>query len=510
MQIPRMMIAAPASGSGKTTITCGIMAALQKRNLRVAACKCGPDYIDPMFHREVLGIASENLDLFFCEPEVLRGLFLRHASAADITVAEGVMGYYDGLSLESAAASSYDVAGTLDIPVILVVPCKGMALSVVPAILGMLEFQEDSHIRGIVLNQISGMLYPRMKQMIEDELRKRGYSVPVVGYVPEQELFHLESRHLGLVMPDEIADLRERLCRIGDILSETIDMDLLLKIAADAPDIADVETGGAADAPDIADVETGGVADVPDIAGVETGIAASNRLPESCACGLEKVPGARVQEKATEKVRIAVAQDEAFCFYYQDNMALLRDLGCELVPFSPLHDTSLPEAVQGLLLGGGYPELYAEQLSANQAMRRKIGAAIRNGLPCIAECGGFLYLHEMMEGKDGKQYPMAGVIRGNAFRTERLGRFGYIHLRAEKDSAYLRRGEALRGHEFHYWDSTANGQDCLAVKPDGKRSWKCVHMEGNLFAGFPHLHFYSNPGFTERFVEICRGERTEK
>lgn len=482
MQIPRMMIAAPASGSGKTTITCGIMAALQKRNLRVAACKCGPDYIDPMFHREVLGIASGNLDLFFCEPEVLRGLFLRHASAADITVAEGVMGYYDGLSLESAAASSYDVAGTLDIPVILVVPCKGMALSVVPAILGMLEFQEDSHIRGIVLNQISGMLYPRMKQMIEDELRKRGYSVPVVGYVPEQELFHLESRHLGLVMPDEIADLRERLCRIGDILSETIDLDLLLKIAAD----------------------------VPDIAGVETGIAVLNRLPESCVRGSEKVPGARVQEKTPEKVRIAVAQDEAFCFYYQDNMALLRDLGCELIPFSPLHDTSLPEAVQGLLLGGGYPELYAEQLSSNQAMLQEIGAAIRNGLPCIAECGGFLYLHEMMEGKDGKQYPMAGVIRGNAFRTERLGRFGYIHLRAEKDSAYLRRGEALRGHEFHYWDSTANGQDCLAVKPDGKRSWKCVHMEGNLFAGFPHLHFYSNPGFTERFVEICRGERTEK
>lgn len=460
MQNPGIMIAAPASGSGKTTITCGIMAALQQRGFRVAACKCGPDYIDPMFHREVLGIPSENLDLFFCQSEVLKTLYLRHAGAADITVTEGVMGYYDGLSLESETASSYDVAKTLSIPVILVVPCKGMALSVVPAILGMLEFRKDSQIRGILLNRISGMLYPRMKQMIKEELEKRGYFVPVIGYVPEEELFHLESRHLGLVLPEEIKDLRERLFKTGERLSETIDVDSLLKIADSAS------------------------------------------KHEESAPGLKTKPG-----QDNGKVRIAVARDEAFCFYYQDNMELLRQFGCELLPFSPLHDTSLPENIQGLLLGGGYPELYAKQLSENQAMCESVRNGIRQGLPCIAECGGFLYLHDTLEGKDGISYPMAGVIEGNAFQTERLGRFGYIHLQPQKAGVYLPEGEELRGHEFHYWDSTANGQDCLAVKPGGKRSWKCIHMEGTLFAGFPHIHFYSNLKFAERFVSVCRKGR---
>lgn len=459
MQIPGIMIAAGASGSGKTTITCGIMAALQQRSLRVAACKCGPDYIDPMFHREVLGIPSENLDLFFCEPEILRKLYLRHAASADITVTEGVMGYYDGLSLESETASSYDVAGTLDIPVILVVPCKGMALSVVPAILGMLEFRKESRIRGILLNRISGMLYPRMKQMIEKELRERGYEIPVIGYVPEQEVFHLESRHLGLVLPGEVEDLRERLRKAGELLSETIDFDQLLEIA---------------------------------------GALCSRETAGHWADG-----GKNSEVRSSDRVRIAVARDEAFCFYYQDNMELLRQLGCELVPFSPLHEKQLPERIQGLLLGGGYPELYARQLSENREMREVIKKEIQRGLPCIAECGGFLYLHDTLEGKDGIGYPMAGVIEGQAFRTERLRRFGYIHLQAKKTGAYLQDTEELRGHEFHYWDSTANGQDCLALKPGGKRSWECIHMKGTLFAGFPHIHFYSNPKFAERFVTAC-------
>lgn len=460
MKNPGIMIAAPASGSGKTTITCGIMAALQNRSLRVAACKCGPDYIDPMFHREVLGIPSENLDLFFCRPEMLKKLYLRHAGSADITVTEGVMGYYDGFSLESETASSYDVARTLDISVILVVPCRGMALSVVPAILGMLEFRKDSHIRGILLNRISGMLYPRMKQMIEEELGKRGYKVPVIGYVPEQELFHLESRHLGLVLPEEIDDLKAQLCKAGECLTETVDLDLLLKIAGSGQENLFCEK--------------------------EAGLAGEHRFTRK------------------DTVRIAVARDEAFCFYYQDNMELLRELGCELLPFSPLHDKSLPENIQGMLLGGGYPELYTKQLSENRIMCEAVKRGIQGGLPCIAECGGFLYLHSTLEGKDGIFYPMAGVIEGQAFRTDRLGRFGYILLQPQKEGMYLREGEELRGHEFHYWDSTANGQDCLAVKPGGTRSWKCIYMEGTLFAGFPHIHFYSNREFAERFVAVCR------
>lgn len=289
--------------------------------------------------------------------------------------------------------------------------------------------------------------------MIEDELAGKGYSIPVIGYVPEQELFSLESRHLGLVMPEEVEGLRRRLHKAGELLSGTVDFDLLLEIAENAPEL-------------------------------------EGQLPE--------------QRSASEKVKIAVARDEAFCFYYQDNLELLKQLGCELLFFSPLHEEKVPDDAQGMLLGGGYPELYAKQLAANRKMCDSVKEKIHSGLPCIAECGGFLYLHEMLEGKDGNSYPMAGVIAGNAFRTDRLGRFGYLSLQAEADGAFLRKGEVLRGHEFHYWDSTENGTDCLAVKPQGNRSWKCVHMEGTLFAGFPHIHFYSNPVFAKRFVRACR------
>lgn len=459
-RIPRLMIAAPGSGSGKTAITCALMAAFLQEGLQVAACKCGPDYIDPMFHREVLGIPSENLDLFFCEKEVLKQLFIRHGEKKELVITEGVMGYYDGLALDSDAASSYAVADTLHLPVLFLVPCKGRALSIIPLLLGMLTFRKESHISGILLNRCSAMLYPRMKEMIERELQRYGYEIPVVGYIPEDTLFHLESRHLGLVLPNEIEAIKQQLFAAGTLLRTTVDLTKILSIAG----------------------------------GKKQG-KQENFLVE---CKQES----KWQEQ--ERVRIAVASDAAFCFYYEDNFRFLREIGCELTPFSPLNDTKLPEQIDGLLLGGGYPELYAKDLSRNESMRKSIREAIKEGLPCIAECGGFLYLHDQLEGKDGINYEMTGVIHGNGFSAGRLGRFGYLHLKAQKESVFMKKGEEVRGHEFHYWDSTDNGKDCLAVKPDGKRSWECVHMEGNLFAGFPHIHFYSNLSFAERFVEICR------
>lgn len=458
------MIAAASSGSGKTVLSCALMSAFTQSGKRVAACKCGPDYIDPMFHREVLGIPSENLDLYFCNENTLKMLFAEHTHKADVTVVEGVMGYYDGMSLNSERASSYDVARTLDLPVILIVPCKGMALSVMPLILGMIEFRKDSNIRGILLNRVSGMLYPKMKEMIEGELKSRGYQIPVAGYIPEDEVFGLESRHLGLVTPQEVQGIRERLKQAGKILMDTVDLDLLLEI---------------------------GKREDQEAASQHNRRAASQRN--------ERIGAA--------SVRIGIARDEAFCFYYKDNLELLKKLGCELTEFSPLHDASLPEGIQGLILGGGYPELYTQTLSSNESMRREIQKAVRSGIPCLAECGGFMYLHEEMEGTDGISRPMAGVISGKAIRTKRLVRFGYLELKAQKDGVYLKPGEGLRGHEFHYWDSTSNGADCLAVKPDGRRSWECVHMEGKLFAGYPHIHFYSNPVFAERFVKYCRAYR---
>ena len=217
------------------------------------------------------------------------------------------------------------------------------------------------------------------------------------------------------------------------------------------------------------------------------------------------------EEKENPKVSIAVARDEAFGFYYKDNLKLLERYGCNLVYFSPIRDTHLPEGVSGLLLGGGYPELYARELSENKTMLAKIRESIQNGMPCHAECGGFLYLHEKLADPKGKLWKMAGVIRGEAAPKEKLVRFGYINLTGVVDGTFLKRGERIRGHEFHYWDSTNNGTDAKALKPDGKRSWECVHMQQNLFAGFPHLSYSSNPVFAERFMrEAIRWEQSQK
>ena len=469
MQIPRIMISGSSSGSGKTAITCAILSALKQEGIQTAACKCGPDYIDPMFHREVLQVPSENLDLFFTTKESLKELFLIHGKDAEVVVTEGVMGYYDGISLESDVASSYDVSRTLNMPTILVVPCRGMALSVVPVILGMLEFREDQQIRGIILNRISGMLYPRMKQLIESELQKRGYEIPVVGYVPESEVFQMESRHLGLKLPEHMDSIRQKLQKAGETIAETVDLEQIMRIARQAPEITE----------DTEFIENSGFLEV------------TNKLENR------------------KSVRIGIARDEAFCFYYEENLRILRKAGCELVEFSPLTEHKLPEHLQGLILGGGYPELCTEQLSANQSMREEIQSKIEAGMPTIAECGGFLYLHKTLENMEKKAFPMTNVIEGEAFRTKRLGRFGYITLQAESDGCFLRKGEKIKAHEFHYWDSTKNGTDCLAVKPDKKRSWNCVHMKEHLFAGFPHLYFASNPKFVERFVDACRAWNEE-
>ena len=454
-----ILLAAPSSGSGKTSAACALMAAFQASGYQVRSCKCGPDYIDPMFHREVLGIGSENLDLFFSSPEELKALYEEHSRGADLVVVEGVMGYYDGMSLATEKGSSYEVAKTLGLPVILVIPGRGAALSLAATIRGMAEFRKDSQIRGILLNRISPMLYPKLKEMLEAELRKAGHEIPVVGYLPEDPLFHLESRHLGLVTPQELDGLRERLALAGEKARETVELERLAEIAG-------------------------------------------RGMPE------EMAEPAVITEKTVKeegKVNIGIAQDRAFCFYYKENLRLLERLGCRLIPFSPLEDEKLPEGLDGLLLGGGYPELYAGRLSANTSMRESIRQAILQGMPCIAECGGFMYLHEELTTTGGETFSMAGVIKGATRPVGRLVRFGYITISpAGEEGTYLKKGETIRGHEFHYWDSTLAGNSCRAVKPDGVRSWECIHMDGNLFAGYPHLYLPSLPEFGKRFVEACR------
>ena len=471
-----ILLTAPASGSGKTAAACALMTALRDQGLEVRACKCGPDYIDPMFHREVLGIDSKNLDLFFSEREELIREYERHTEGADITVTEGVMGYYDGMALDSQRASSYDVARALGLPVLLVLPCRGAALSLAAVVKGITEFREDSNVCGILLNRVSDMLYPRLKKMLEEELRKMGHDIPVAGYLPEDPCFRMESRHLGLVTPQEMEGLKARMQEAGNLLSRTVDLKLVKEIA---------------------------------------GKAVSNSRSEA-ALRKERKPAS-----AGRKIRLGIARDEAFCFYYKDNLNLLEDLGCNLVPFSPLRDSALPENLNGLILGGGYPELHGKELAENKGMLNSVRSALEAGMPCLAECGGFMYLHEEMEDREGAVHSLVGRIPGRTYPTGKLVRFGYVQIRNRKEEedpcpekylpaeknrlseGYLFPGENIRGHEFHYWDSTDSGEDCVAVKPDGRRKWNCIHMEGNLFAGYPHLFLPSMRGFAERFVRRC-------
>lgn len=477
-RMPRILLAAPASGSGKTLITCGILQALVNRGLQVASFKCGPDYIDPMFHGRVIGTKSRNLDTFFTDENTTRYLFLKNTEDCEIAVAEGVMGYYDGLGGVRTEGSTYEVACVLDLPTVLIVPCRGASLSILATVKGFLEYRNDSHIRAVILNQISPMIYAQLKPLLEQEL-----GVRVLGYVPKLTDLNLESRHLGLVLPGEIAALKEKLNRLAEKLEETLDLDALLALAEESGELS-------ADRPQIPMIHAS-------LQYKKTNIL--EKKPEAEA-GMRELSASA---NSDFDLRIAVAEDDAFCFTYLDNLELLREMGAELVPFSPLKDRSLPEHISGLILSGGYPELHAEELSGNESMRAAIRSALENEMPCIAECGGFLYLHRELEGDDGKFYPMAGAFDARAYRTDRLGRFGYINLCAREDGLLGPAGTTLRGHEFHYWESERCGEAFHAKKPVGKREWDCVIGGERLYAGFPHLFLWSNPEAAYSFLKKC-------
>lgn len=451
-KVPRILLGAAASGSGKTLITCGLLQALKNRKLQVSSFKCGPDYIDPMFHSRVIGTKSRNLDSFFADEDTVRYLLEKNARDCEISVIEGVMGYYDGLAGISPKASAYDVAKITKTPAVLIVNAKGMSLSAAAFIKGFVEYQEDSQIRGVILNQVSSMMYPRLKQIIEEEL-----SIKVYGYVPVVKDCVLESRHLGLVMPEEIVDLQQKLMELAEILEKSVDIDGLLELAEHAEE-----------------------------------------LP---------VQESPVAYHTGRKIRIALAKDEAFCFFYQDNLELLEEMGAELVPFSPIHDKKLPEHIDGMLFHGGYPELYAKKLSENKEMLAAVCAAVQTGIPYMAECGGFMYLHQEMEDMEGHSWPMAGVIHGKSWRTPRLTRFGYITL--EDGTCFGEHVGAIRAHEFHYFDSDRCGEAYTAKKPLSSRSWKCIHSDGQGMSGFPHMYYYSNLRVPEQFLRACEERKAE-
>ena len=452
----RIMIAAPQSGSGKTLITCALLQALKEKNYHLESFKCGPDYIDPMFHKTVLGISSRNLDPFFTEDSITRMLLSKGQDSRDLAVIEGVMGLYDGLGGIREEASSYALAKATNTPILLTVNARGMGRSLLALLSGFLQYDTAHLIKGVILNQTPSSFASVLAKEIEET-----FHIPVVASFPVRDDVRIESRHLGLVMPYELEDIQSRLKIASQVLCENANIEQILEIAKSAPKLEyDVESD--------------------------------------------------IKHKITEKtIRIGVARDEAFCFYYEDNLDLLKSLGAKLIFFSPLHDDTLPKDLDGILFGGGYPELYLKELEENESMRNSVKSAIENKMPSLAECGGFMYLHDTIFDSEKKPYKMAGVIHACCMKKERLVRFGYLTLNSKTDS-FLQKGETIRGHEFHYYDSEDNGECAIAKKPVGTRSWECVHAGSDHWWGFAHLSYYSNPKFAEKFAEACRSYKINK
>ena len=446
----QFLLAAPRSGSGKTTMTCALLMALKRRGCAPCAFKSGPDYIDPMFHRAVLGVESRNLDLFFSAPETVRTLYAKGAAGHGAAVCEGAMGFYDGLGGVSDRASAWHLADTLGLPVLLVAEPKGQSLTLAAELNGLVNFRTPSHIAGILLNNCTARMHALLAPMLEKET-----GLPVLGFLPKLPEAVIGSRHLGLYTAAEVENLQQKLALLADAAEEHIDWPRLLALCEKEPPA----------------------------------------LPARA-----ETPPARV--------RIAVAQDEAFCFTYAETLEAFRDAGAEVVFFSPLRDTALPENIGGLYLPGGYPELHARELSENTSLLREIKRKIESGLPTAAECGGFLYLGQSLTDAEGQSWPMVGVLPGEAKDAGRLVRFGYAALSADSDSMLFRAGESFPIHEFHHWDSTANGVALAAKKPVGGAEWRCGFVNEHFYAGFPHLYWAGTP-LPQRFAAAAENYRRD-
>ena len=435
------MLAANKSGSGKTTITCGLLGALKERGLNPCSFKCGPDYIDPMFHRNVLGIPSGNLDTFFTEDDVTRELFENEFSG-DIAVIEGVMGLFDGIGGVELTGSSYDLARVLKTPIILVIDAKGAGRSALAEIRGFLDYDSEHLIKGVILNRTSKAFGAKLADLIEEELH-----IKCFGTVAEEKNVELSSRHLGLYLPQEIDDINKKLEKQKNLVLDGVDIDGIIELSKTVPEIK----------------------------------AASKIFVQP-------------SKASDNKLRLGVARDEAFCFYYRENLAMLQARGVELVEFSPLRDHHLPENISGILLGGGYPENYLSALQGNTQIKAEIKKAMDRGIPMLAECGGFMYLLKTMVTKDGKSYEMCGCIDGRSSYTGHLVRFGYSLLSYKSITFPI--------HEFHYFDTDNNGSDAVSKKPLDDRRWECCHIDQRHYLGFPHLYF---PAAKELVLSILVG-----
>jgi len=445
----RLIIAGTESGCGKTTITIGIMSALRKKGYVVQGFKCGPDYIDPTYHEAVTSRASRNLDSWMLSPETLKEVLIRASKGADISIIEGMMGLFDGNNAHSDEGSTAEISIITKSPVLLVVNCEAMARSAAAIVKGFQTFSRDVNIVGVIVNGVGSEGHYRLVQTaIEQEC-----NIPVIGYVMHDESLRMPERHLGLIPAIERGELDTFFNELGNLMLKTIDFDMLYKLAEAPP------------------------------------LNSSSTIFEA---------------KNDNIVKVAVARDAAFHFYYQENLELLEAYGAKLVYFSPLHGEELPAGVHGLYIGGGFPEEFAELLSNGKRMKNSIKTAILSGLPTLAECGGFMYLSETLTTSRGKDYPMVGVIPATIRMHSQLAAIGYRDVVGCEGNFLLGQGVKAKGHEFHY--STCLFSEHIAPAYETK-GWLGNGNEGytssNVVAGYTHLHFASCPTIAKNFVKAC-------
>ena len=432
-----IVIASNKSGGGKTTITLGIMRALIKRGFKVQGYKIGPDYIDPAFHKHITRTASRNLDLHLMGEAGVKASYSR--GNGDFGVVEGVMGLYDGKGI-STEGSTAAVAKVLNLPIILIISPKAQSITLCAEINGLLAF-EKTNVVGVILNNVNESYYKLLKAAIEKHCSSK---IKVFGYVPKEESLKLKSRHLGLVQSSEVEDLDNKIEKCSELIEKYVNMKELMEVFNETESFED-------------------------------GFHLKN-------IGL----------------KTAVAKDEAFNFYYEENIELLKELG-EVKFFSPLRDETLPEGINYIYIGGGYPEVFKEKLSSNVTMLNSIKKHLKNGLRAYAECGGLMYLMEEIEGKK-----MVGFFKGKAEMTKRLQNFGYAEIEIAKDNRILPKGMKISCHEFHKSLIKSEEKKVYLVKKEtyeGEiKTWKCGYVKGNALGAYAHIHFFSNLEFLKSMV----------
>ncbi len=453
--VPRLVIAGTQSGVGKTTIVAGLLAAFRARKLKVQSYKIGPDYIDPGYHQQAGGKPAYNLDSWLMPEERIANLLAMTAEGQDLALIEGVMGLYDGG--KNGISSTAEIAKRLHAPVVLVLDVKSAGESAAAVACGFKDYDPDVNFAGVILNRVGSHSH---RQMVEEALQRR--NIPVFGAVYRDVAIQLPERHLGLTPVSE-HDSKDIMVRLQAKIEAEIDVSALMTLGQSAPSLEVVQPVYPA---------------------------------------LHGAP-----------VRIAVAQDEAFSFYYPDSLAVLAGQGAELVSFSPLHDEKLPEKIDGLLLGGGFPEMFLAELADNERLRKEIGTAAQKGMPLYAECGGLMYLCREIADFTGQSYPMCNVVPARSEMRQKLQTVGYVEATALSDSVLSRQGDILRGHEFHFSEMIPDAEFNWAFSFAKLRTGAVYcggFCQGNVLASYLHLHFAGNEMAARRFVEKCRAYQSQR